>query len=264
MPAISRPQNRRAVGRCPTVAAVVAGLLWPSAAALGEHYSFIHYGPNEGLNAAVKQVVQDGVGFLWVGTSNGLFRYDGEHFQRFGPAEGLPSTSIRALHKAADGTIWSITGRGLAHFEGERFQTVDTGVPPDSLGAAMDSAGNGQLFVASQAGVLIGSREGVDGRYAFRLLHDAPNMPVSGVYAEPDGTLWFGCGRELCQSARGKVRVFGKKEGIPPDRWSAMLRDRQGTLCPTWSLLRKSTVVHFRTTKTCGMNERCFWSSTTD
>jgi len=230
MPAIRRQPNRRAIGRHPTIAKVVAGLFLYSTAALGEHYSFIHYGPNEGLNAAVKQVVQDGVGFVWVGTSNGLFRYDGERFQHFGPAEGLPSTAIRAVHKASDGTIWSITARGLVHFLGERFETVDTGVPPESLGAAMDSNGSGQLFVASEAGVLVGNREPGGGRYAFRPLRNGPNAPVSGVYSEPNGTLWFGCGLELCQSDRGQVRIFGQEKGIPPDRWSAMLRDSQGTL----------------------------------
>jgi len=230
MPKISRHPNRRANGRCPTVATVVAGLFLSSAAVWGEHYSFINYGPNEGLNAAVKQVVQDDVGFVWVGTSNGLFRYDGDRFQRFGPAEGLPSTSIRALHKAADGTIWSITGSGLVHFKDERFESVDTGVSSESLGAAIDSDSSGQLFLASQYGVLVGSREPAKGRYAFHLLAGGRNAPVSGVYAEPDGTLWFGCGLELCQWSRGKSRVFGKEEGIPPDRWSAMLRDRQGTL----------------------------------
>ena len=230
MPAASGQPNRHAIGHHATLATVVAGLFLSPFTVLGEHYSFIHYGPNEGLNAAVKQVVQDGVGFVWVGTSNGLFRYDGEHFQRFGPAEGLPSTSIRAVHMAPDCTIWAITGGGLVHFTGERFETVDTGVQPDRLGAAIDSNSSGQLFVASESGVLAGRRETGSGRYTFGPLPEGSAAPVSGIYGEPNGALWFGCGLELCQSDGGHLRVIGKKEGIPPDRWSAMVRDRQGTL----------------------------------
>ena len=212
------------------IALIVGGLFFFAPPAFAERYSFIHYGPNEGLNAAVKQLVQDGVGFVWVGTSDGLFRFDGEHFQRFGPAEGLASTTIRAVHKTPDGAIWSITGQGLVHFDGQRFEPVDTGVPPDALGAAMDSDASGRLFVASDRGVLVGSREPGAGRYTFRLLASGPVAAVSGVYAEPNGTLWFGCGLALCQADHGQVQVFGVKQGLPADRWSAMLRDSQGTL----------------------------------
>ena len=63
-----------------------------------------HFGPDEGLNTAVSRLVQDRAGFLWVGTGNGLFRYDGARFQRFGVEEGLPSASVRCLEEGPDGT----------------------------------------------------------------------------------------------------------------------------------------------------------------
>jgi hypothetical protein len=54
--------------------------------------SFRYYGTEEGLTSvAVKVLFQDRTGFLWVGTENGLFRYDGQRFQRYGSADGLPS-----------------------------------------------------------------------------------------------------------------------------------------------------------------------------
>jgi hypothetical protein len=48
--------------RTSTIAAVLAGMFLSCGALPGEHYSFIQYGPIEGLNSAVKQVVQDGTG----------------------------------------------------------------------------------------------------------------------------------------------------------------------------------------------------------
>ena len=47
-----------------------------------QRFSFKQYGPDEGLKTAVNKLFQDRDGFLWVGTSNGLFRYDGDRFQR--------------------------------------------------------------------------------------------------------------------------------------------------------------------------------------
>src|ERR1700733_12634667 len=44
----------------------------------GQRYNFKFYGEEEGLqNLVVQVLVQDRAGFLWVGTQNGLFRYDG-------------------------------------------------------------------------------------------------------------------------------------------------------------------------------------------
>ena len=35
-------------------------------------------------NLDVLSLLQDRTGFLWVGTDNGLYRYDGRHFRMFG------------------------------------------------------------------------------------------------------------------------------------------------------------------------------------
>src|SRR5438552_18984668 len=77
-----------------------------------ERYRFRHFGPDDGLNTAVNRILQDRSGFLWVGTGNGLFRYDGAGFRRFGVEEGLPSSSIRAMAESPDGALWVLTARG--------------------------------------------------------------------------------------------------------------------------------------------------------
>src|SRR5713101_4556614 len=76
-----------------TLPLAVALCLLIAQASFAQSYSFKRYGPDEGLRTAVNRLFQDRDGFLWVGTSNGLFRYDGDRFQRFGTAEGLPASS---------------------------------------------------------------------------------------------------------------------------------------------------------------------------
>lgn len=48
------------------------------------HYGFKHIGSDDGISASyVKAIVQDSNGFIWVGTKNGLDRYDGISVRTF-------------------------------------------------------------------------------------------------------------------------------------------------------------------------------------
>src|SRR5579863_8555692 len=101
--------------------------LWGALAAPGplaaQRYNFKFYGEEEGLqNLAVQVVLQDRAGFLWAGTQNGLFRYDGNAFTSFGKADGLPAGRIDSLHEAVDGTLWVGTHLGLAMKPGGAIQ----------------------------------------------------------------------------------------------------------------------------------------------
>src|ERR1700722_2554789 len=109
---------------------LAAVLAWACASTLfAQRYNFKFYGEEEGLqNLAVQVVLQDHAGFLWVGTQNGLFRYDGSRFTAFGRADGLPAVRIDSLHEAFDGTLWVGTPVGLARRQGERFEPVALGV----------------------------------------------------------------------------------------------------------------------------------------
>ena len=57
-----------------------------------------------------------------------------------------------------------------------------------------------------------------------------PEQPrVFGVHAAPDGTIWYGCGRDLCRLENGKAVPL--PEGtLPRDRWDGILTDGEGTL----------------------------------
>ena len=77
-----------------------------SGALCAQEYNFRVFGNAEGLNnLAVRQIHQDRVGFIWVSTEDGIYRYDGERFEAFGPAQGIPVTSGAAIGEAPDGSL---------------------------------------------------------------------------------------------------------------------------------------------------------------
>lgn len=64
-------------------------------------------------DAGVRQLEVAPDGTLWVGTGNGVARFDGRGFEHL-PAEGLASPLINGLSAERDGTLWIGTPRGVA------------------------------------------------------------------------------------------------------------------------------------------------------
>ncbi|MEM8901272.1 MAG: two-component regulator propeller domain-containing protein, partial [Bacteroidota bacterium] len=67
----------------------------------------------------VNCVVSDQQGFIWIGTTNGLCKFDGRNFKLYQHdpqnTNSIPSNTIRTLHADSFGNIWiGTTGGGLA------------------------------------------------------------------------------------------------------------------------------------------------------
>ncbi|MES1225050.1 MAG: two-component regulator propeller domain-containing protein, partial [Bacteroidota bacterium] len=74
----------------------------------------------------VSCVYEDSYGYLWVGSSNGLGRYDGKKFTNYGFAEGLPYLQISAVFEDSRHRLWIGTTKGIARLSGNKFIPVNT------------------------------------------------------------------------------------------------------------------------------------------
>jgi ligand-binding sensor domain-containing protein len=54
----------------------------------------------------IYDTVEDNNGFLWIGTDNGVSRFDGKRFVNYTTKNGLPSNDVIQISKEKDGTIW--------------------------------------------------------------------------------------------------------------------------------------------------------------
>src|SRR4051812_27925572 len=67
---------------------------------------------------SVDAIAQTPDGYLWLGTSEGLARFDGYEFVKYTKSQGnLPSNSVVSLLAARDGTLWIGTSDGLASYK---------------------------------------------------------------------------------------------------------------------------------------------------
>jgi signal transduction histidine kinase/CheY-like chemotaxis protein/sugar lactone lactonase YvrE len=184
---------------------------------------FRSYGVADGLPSAnAYAITQDHAGFLWIGTHDGLVRYDSREFRVFrhepGQPASLPANDVSALLVDRDGRLWGGgEGTGLNRYEpatGGFRHWLHAADRPGSLSGndvmaiAQDDAG--AIWVGVYAGGL--DKLDADGKGFTHLRHreDDPSSIVSNnvtaLAPAADGGLWVGTDAGLDRlDANGRI-----------------------------------------------------------
>ncbi len=171
----------------PCLAAFALGAAAPPRAAVKDvagTYAFRTYGPDQGLrNQAVTSLGQDKDGFIYAGTEDGLFRYDGVRFERFGAADGLPSDGITLLCQEPGGRLWVATQKGLVAWAGRKADPAAKGpFLPEETVEGLSASASGHLVVATAKGVYEGGTAG------FAPIPGLPTGSPWAAWIAPDGS----------------------------------------------------------------------------
>lgn len=71
-----------------------------SATSIAQQYLFRNYTVNDRLVAnAVRTIFQDRKGFIWIGTREGISKYDGHLFTSFTTANGLSDNLVNDIYE---------------------------------------------------------------------------------------------------------------------------------------------------------------------
>lgn len=216
-------------------------LAWLSCAPLfAQQYAFRSYTEDDGLgNLSITALAQDASGFLWVGTENGLYRFDGSRFDRFGLAEGLEQTYVSALHVDQDGRLWVGTTEHLYLWNGHRLTEIFSQGKPLSIwqGQHLTSLDRKRVVVVARQ-QLYSIQSPDSGRNwnaepFFSTQQEkvlGPSSEIRSAYATTHGVLWMGCGTRICSWSDGKITQWGNAQGVPEERWQNFLEDSSGTV----------------------------------
>ncbi|HXJ75420.1 MAG TPA: two-component regulator propeller domain-containing protein, partial [Candidatus Dormibacteraeota bacterium] len=111
---------------------------------------------NGSFGGGINSIVREAPGVLWIGTSEGLYRWDHGVVKSWGTRDGLATAYIRALHRDADGTVWFGTlGGGLGRLKNGVIASLTTrhGLVDDVISQiAADDIGH--LWLGSNRGIM--------------------------------------------------------------------------------------------------------------
>jgi len=218
MKAGSGPTGAR--GRCVVLGVValcclcaVAGVASDGAGSRFD-YAMTTWTVKDGLPSGnITAIAQDTDGYLWLGTSEGLARFDG--FQFISPARtdtALPGLLIPTLTGARDGSVWVgfDDAEGVSRIKNGhvRNYVARDGLPEGSITTLLED-GEGRVWAGGSGG--LASFDGASWS-VVRGEMGVPQAPVFSVFEDRSGTLWLGTAEGIFQRAKGE-RGFRLRDG---------------------------------------------------
>ena len=163
-------------------------------------YSFVNFGPDQGLPAGVNDLLITRGGDYWVATESGVVRFRPNGRPMFAlvppPEDNGFVRTITVLREGGDGTIWVGTRKGLYRVEttgGEAvLRAVDIGLsnqPIDQRGiAGVTEDRFHTLWIAAPPALYRHWPDGTAARYTTR--DGLPGTDFQGVYEDRAGHFW--------------------------------------------------------------------------
>lgn len=193
-----------------------------------EDYILNNLTTRDGLpQLTVQCLVQGREGYIWIGTQEGLARFDGISFTVFNHRNSpLEDSNVRVLTEDKEGRLWIGTRNGAVtwHKDGV-FHQLDPGLGQNGVTALMNDR-YGRIWVGSRAGLKIYE----DGEFSdFPGLAFMPGGWVTALLEDRFGDIWIGTqGDGVLKYSGGKTTVLTMDDGLCENDITALAEDRSG------------------------------------
>lgn len=180
----------------------------------------------------VNVLLQSHEGYLWLGTTAGLVRFDGVRFKVFSRwnTPALKNDRILALYEDRNNVLWIGTdGGGLCSVNNGTWRQYST---PDGLSnnhvRAITGDWQGQLWVGTEYGL---NRLGLDGFRIYTAKDGLYDNLITALAFDNWGNLWIGTMRNgLAQFKERVTHVYGYREGLLNLSVLSLAEDRRGNI----------------------------------
>jgi ligand-binding sensor domain-containing protein/two-component sensor histidine kinase len=178
----------------------------------------------------VHSIAQTRDGYIWIGTEEGLARFDGVKFTIFDKQNTpqLRSNYIRALLADRQGALWIGTAEGLVRMWNGKFTlfTTNEGLPSNTIQAVYeDRAGN--LWVATATGLGLFKSGGLT---TFTTRERLITGSIQALFEDAGGALWIATPYGVGRLQDGAFTNYTVRDGLGSNSIRAIQQDQDGRL----------------------------------
>jgi PAS domain S-box-containing protein len=200
---------------------------------------------DEGLpQSSVTSIVQTPDGYLWLGTQEGLVRFDGVKFDVYDKSntKEIRTNFVSCLLVGRDSTLWVGTkGGGVCSYKRGVFRNISTcdTLPGNSISSLLETR-DGTIWIGTIGYGLTCYKNGEFKKFTGA---DAPAYKsIYGLCEDRDGNVWIGAPRGLTKHRDGKFTIYGSAQGFQGGSVMTIHEDRSGVL---WLGLSDSGLVSY-------------------
>ncbi|MCX6254015.1 MAG: hypothetical protein NTV31_05990 [Bacteroidia bacterium] len=162
-----------------------AGFLVYDGSSINQYYSDLFQNVND--------IVEDAKGNMWIGTDNGLIKWDGNNFSFFSMTNGLPDNIVTSLLSDSQGRLWIGTyfGKTVSWIDnsGMHQQSLLNGDTACEINDIWEDRKGDIWFATYESGLI--KFDGVV-PYSYKKYNGFPENDVLAVGEDNDGNIWFG------------------------------------------------------------------------
>ena len=189
------------------------------------------YGVADGFpGLQINDIHQDADGSIWIASTEGLSRFDGEHIVTYTVADGLADNSVHSILPNRDGNLWLGYGEsGITRFDGVNLReySQDVGVwGPEGILCSLQDR-NGDIWFGTMDGLIRKSGE------TFQTIIPEQGWttnPVISALEDSRGVLWFGTMRGLIRYDGVRFTTMTERDGLPHTAIIDLFEDSKGRL----------------------------------
>ncbi len=219
------------------LAAVAAALIAPALWGLDpnekpSNFTASYWDTELGLpHNAIKTLFQTSDGYLWIGTNQGLARFDGLKFTTFTrhTTPGLNNNQITSFAETADGSLWIGTSSGLTrYFRGEfTTYTAKDGLKTGETVNTVCVAEDGSLWIGGRSGIT----RWVNGQFVNDLATSGLDLfGMRSIMRARSGAMWVSVGTGGLRYQSGRFTAFDARHGLPKQNLQCFVENPAGDL----------------------------------
>jgi ligand-binding sensor domain-containing protein/signal transduction histidine kinase len=178
----------------------------------------------------VHSLAQTRDGYVWIGTEEGLARFDGIKFTIFDKQKipELKSNYIRALFVDRRGALWIGTAEGLVQMQGGKFTTFTTneGLPSNTIQGIYEDRKN-NLWVATANGLGLFKEGSVT---PFTAREKSIGGSIQAVFEDAGSALWIATPYGLVRQKDGEFTNYTVRDGLGSNTVRSIQQDTSGNL----------------------------------